>query len=182
MPLPILSSIPNQSLTVQLGICSRVPATTAGATFADGNLDRRTPGMSPHFGAAMVPDQWQITSSRVFPGLRYLQANVFVFVKIDNALPLLPLKYVAPTIAIHKLNNKHHTVVSMMPIVQMFWSTSSCSTGFAAKLVEEPDGILVMDDTLAPSFVFATSTSGSTVHICYQFNGEYSVAQCQLLR
>lgn len=42
----------------------------------------------------------------------------------------------------------------------------------AATLVADDDGIILADDTLAPWFVFDSPASGSTVHVCYQFNGE----------
>ena len=55
--------------------------------------------------------------------------------------------------------------------VQMFWSASSCETGAGAALVGDDDGILLLDSSLAPWFVFDSPVSGSTVHVCYQFNG-----------
>lgn len=54
----------------------------------------------------------------------------------------------------------------------MFWSASSCEMDSAAALVEDADGILLVDSTLAPWFIFDTPASGSLVHICYRFNGE----------
>ncbi|CAN0540052.1 unnamed protein product, partial [Ectocarpus sp. 12 AP-2014] len=55
---------------------------------------------------------------------------------------------------------------------QVYWSASTCETASAANLVGDPDGILLVDSTLAPWFAFDRSASGSIVHICYKFNDE----------
>lgn len=57
---------------------------------------------------------------------------------------------------------------------QVFWSVSTCETDAAATLVGDEDGILDVDSTLAPWFVFDSLSSGSVVHICYKFHGASS--------
>lgn len=51
---------------------------------------------------------------------------------------------------------------------------STCETDAAATLVGDDDGILEVDSTLAPWFVFDSLASGSVVHICYKFSGASS--------
>lgn len=54
----------------------------------------------------------------------------------------------------------------------MFWTMSSCDAGRReAKLVEGGGSAVRLGDSLAPWITFRSSATGSTVHVCYRFNG-----------